>query len=1043
MNQKPRHLYAFGPFRLDERECVLRIDGRPIPLANKAFETLLMLVENAGHLVDRDELIRRLWPDTFVEEANVAKHVSLLRKVLSEATNGQEYIETIPKRGYRLVVPVTVLGEEDKHLLSHASAPASLIGRKVSHYRVLELLGGGGMGLVYKAEDLKLGRRVALKFLPEELTSDPVALERFEREARAASALNHPNICTIHAIEEYEGQPFIAMELLEGQTLRELISSTASSLPISDKNAPLQLDNLLDIAIQVSSGLDAAHRKGIVHRDIKPANVFVTIQGQAKILDFGLAKLQDSDTPESKSTAAGQQLPAEWNPSLTLTRTGVAIGTAGYMSPEQVRGEKLDARTDLFSFGMVLYEMATGRKAFTGETAPVLRDAILNSAPVPARELNQKLPAQFNSIISRALEKDRDSRYQAASEMRADFIRVRQDEDTRTVSPPAASAIETHQRSAAAVWRWIYVAAAIAGLLIVVAAMQFWFPRRSAGLPEIKLRQLTRNASNDPVRSGTISPDGTYLAYADRQGIHIEVVTTGESHLVPQPEGLKATVSEWFVAGWFPDSTRFLVNMAPPVTQAAPNRENSIWVASVLGGAPRMLRENADACFVSPDGRWINFNSNYGRFGSLEIWVMNSNGEEARKLYEENDENLAIVCGPWSPDGQRFLSATATGLSLPSDIQIRDLKGSRPRTILSSMLVTEMIWLRDGRFIYSAQEEEDLGSCNYWEMRLNAAGEGIGNSRRLTSWAGFCLDRASSTADSKHLVFKETRERGTVFVATENSGKQLSPKQLTFSEGTDIPAAWTPDGKAIIFTSNRSGNFAIYKQALDSDVAEPLVMGPDNYFASCVSPDGRWLVYSVRTKLTDVSTPDRIMRTPIAGGPAEPVLTGNIDGIWCTKAPATMCVISERTSDRKHLVFSAFDPIKGRDRVLTQLETEPSAEYAQDLAPDGRHIAVVKRLGEDIITILSLADGTKQETSLKGLTGLESVSWATGGKGLFITRHEQRRSILLAVGLSGNVRELWTERATAALRAIPSPDGRHLALYSKVINENMWMMENF
>ena len=272
MNEKTRHFYCFGPFRLDPGECLLILDGKSVSLAPKAFEVLLVLVENAGRLVDKDDLMKRLWPGTFVEEANVAKHVSLLRRILSEATNGREYIETVPKRGYRFVAEVREVEEPEAGSQPQAIPGASLTGKKVSHYRVLEVLGGGGMGVVYKAEDLKLGRFVALKFLPEEIGSDAKVLERFEREARAASALDHPNICAIHEFGEYDGRPFIAMSLLQGQNLRERIAAKA---------APFTTDELLNLAIQIGEGLAAAHEKGIIHRDIKPANIFITQTGRS------------------------------------------------------------------------------------------------------------------------------------------------------------------------------------------------------------------------------------------------------------------------------------------------------------------------------------------------------------------------------------------------------------------------------------------------------------------------------------------------------------------------------------------------------------------------------------------------------------------------------------------------------------------------------------------------------------------------------------------------------------------------------------------
>src|SRR6266446_4886324 len=370
-------------------------DSRTL-LREQPFQVLRMLVANGGEIVTREEIRRILWPGStivdFDHSINVA--IGILRKVLGDSANNPHYIETLARRGYRLMVPVEWLepptetpGSNEPAALPLIGFAASLIGKKVSHYRVLEVIGGGGMGMVYKAEDLKLGRSVAVKFLPEDLADDPVALQRFEREAQTASALNHPNICTIYEIEEHEGQPFIVMELLQGDTLRGRISgSEFEALPLVE---------VFDIALQICNGLQAAHDKGIVHRDIKPANIFLTTQGMVKILDFGLAKLMASEesagidpagaSPKHRDRSSAPSDNEQKKIDTSLTRPGTTAGTAGYMSPEQVRKEKLDARTDLFSFGMVLYEMAAGRRVFAGETVAEIHDAILHQTAAPAR----------------------------------------------------------------------------------------------------------------------------------------------------------------------------------------------------------------------------------------------------------------------------------------------------------------------------------------------------------------------------------------------------------------------------------------------------------------------------------------------------------------------------------------------------------------------------------------------------------------------------------------------------------------------------------
>jgi serine/threonine protein kinase/DNA-binding winged helix-turn-helix (wHTH) protein/Flp pilus assembly protein TadD len=462
----------FGSFELDLASAELRSSDTTTRLPEKSFRILTVLIEYQGKLVSREEIQKRLWPnDTAVDfEHGINNAIKNLRRALGDSADQPQYVETVPRRGYRFLLPVeNVDNLEDSFLQSILSqAPnaqgeslaravgGSLIGKTVSHYRVLGIVGGGGMGVVYKAEDLRLDRAVALKFLPEDLGGDPLAVERFEREARAASTLEHPNICSIYEFGEHERQPFIVMPLLHGQTIRDMLA-TSGALPEQQ---------ILELAIQIAHGLRAAHERGIIHRDIKPANIFVDTRGLAKILDFGLAKVLEEEKRERaahEDARATITENAQGDISLTLTRRGDTVGTAGYMSPEQVRGEDLDIRTDIFSFGLVLYEMAAGQKAFTGESAISVRNAILQDAPANLREVNSKCSPELGAIVHKALEKDRTARYQTTTELLRDLEPLKGNERRRFRLRPQSKKL---------------IAGAAASLMIAILAFVYWRSHR-------------------------------------------------------------------------------------------------------------------------------------------------------------------------------------------------------------------------------------------------------------------------------------------------------------------------------------------------------------------------------------------------------------------------------------------------------------------------------------------------------------------------------------------------------------------------------------
>ncbi|MBZ5616843.1 MAG: protein kinase [Acidobacteriia bacterium] len=1043
----PPNLVRFGVFELDLRARELRKSGLSTGVPEQSIKILALLIEKPGEVVLREEIRKKLWPnDTVVEfDHSINAAMQRLRQALGDPAEAPQYIETLARRGYRWKIPVEWVEAqpqgagpaEAEGVLGGTAATGNLIGKKVSRYRVLEVLGGGGMGVVFKAEDLKLGRRVALKFLPEETAQDPLTLHRFEQEARAASALNHPNICTIYGIEEHEGQPFIVMELLEGETLRELISAAKT------RTAPLPLEKLLDLTLQITEGLDAAHHKGIIHRDIKPANVFVTTQGQAKILDFGLAKLVPAlaaaesypglePRTDDVHSAPGQTALVT-GPDLLLSRTGVAMGTAGYMSPEQVRGEKVDARTDLFSLGLVLYEMAAGQRAFTGETAPILHDAILSHTPTPVRELNPELPSKLEEIIKRALEKDREARYQTASEIRADLESLR-----RKLEP---TLLGTRGRK---------MAAGVAALFVVSAI--FWFANRQLSsthaVPDLKLRQLTSNSTDNRVTSGAISPDGKYLAYADTKGMYIKLVETGEIRAVPQPASLQSEGVGWEAGFWFPDSTRFIANAHPPLqsTDDWSARDTSIWMVSVLGEAPRKLRENAGVYSVSPDGSLIAFGTNVGRRGPREIWLMDPDGGHARKLFEA-DEDGAILNLTWSPDRQRVLydRTDKSGDTLVS----RDLKGGPPTTLSplspsEAAKVRDATWLPDGRAIWGRDEPAAiLPTCNFWIMRFDfRTGKVIEKPKRLTNWSGFCTASLTVTADGKRLTFLEWESHLTSYIADLDAGgtKLLRPRRFPQSESSDEALDWTPDSKAIFLISNRTGAEGLYKQSLEEDTAEPLATGGFGRYTH-MTPDGKWVLYLK----WPITTPEPVMRVPVAGGPPEQ-LFGATPGsaLTCAKFPSELCVIAEPADDRRQITVSALDPVHGRGPELARFDLDWKADgWPFELSPDGTRVAAIPS-PEGPIYILSLRGQATQQVHVKGWSNLGWLSWAADGKSLFVFSGNRQERALLHVDLQGNAHFLWQNPgAYGEAAAVPSPDGRHLAMSGRTLNSNIWIMENF